>query len=61
MEVSGEVHVPVALPPEKEARYPLDRRLDGPQSRSGRSKEKNLVRDENRTPAVQPVARPYTD
>jgi hypothetical protein len=32
MEVSGQLHSPVALPPEKEAR-----RLGGSQSRSGRS------------------------
>jgi hypothetical protein len=30
MEVSGHLQAPVALP-----RYPLDRRLGGPQSRSG--------------------------
>jgi hypothetical protein len=35
MEVSGQLHVPAALPPGKELWYPLDRRLDGPQSRSG--------------------------
>jgi hypothetical protein len=37
--------------------YPLDRRLDGPQSRSGHyGEDKNLVPARNRTPAVQPVA-----
>jgi hypothetical protein len=37
------VHAPVALPPGKEpTQYPLDRRLGGPQSRSGRDgEEKN--------------------
>jgi hypothetical protein len=35
MEVSGQVHVPVALPPGKKPVVPLDRRLGGPQSRSG--------------------------
>jgi len=34
MDVSGQLHVPAALPPGKEPRYPLDRRLNGPQSRS---------------------------
>jgi len=32
--VNGQLHVPVALSPGKELRYPLDRRLDGPLSRS---------------------------
>jgi hypothetical protein len=42
MEVSGQLHVPAALPPEKSPWYPLDRRLSGPQSRSGRGgEEKN--------------------
>jgi hypothetical protein len=42
MEVSGQRHAPAALPPGKRPRYPLDRRLDGPQSRSGRGgEEKN--------------------
>jgi hypothetical protein len=37
MEVTGQLHALAALPPEKELRYPSDRRLHGPQSRSGRS------------------------
>jgi hypothetical protein len=43
MEVSGQLHSPAALPPGKEPLvYPLDRRLGGPQSRSGRGvEEKN--------------------
>jgi hypothetical protein len=43
MEVSGQVHAPAAFYPQgKSRRYPLDRRLSGPQSRSGRSgEEKN--------------------
>jgi hypothetical protein len=37
MEVSGETHVPAALPPGKGPLvYPLDRSLGGPQIRSGR-------------------------
>jgi hypothetical protein len=47
------------------SRYPLDRRLDGPHSRSGRSgKEKILYPTGTRTPTpsvVQPVAIRYTD
>jgi hypothetical protein len=39
MEVSGQLHAPAALPG---TWYPLDRRLGGPQSRSGRGgEEKN--------------------
>jgi len=36
MEVSDQLHAPAALPPGKNPRYPLDRRLGGTQSRSGR-------------------------
>jgi hypothetical protein len=39
MEVSGEFHAPAALPPGEEPSVPLDRRLDGSQSRSGRGGE----------------------
>ena len=35
MGVGGQRHAPAALPPGK-TRYPLYRRLDGPQNRSGR-------------------------
>jgi hypothetical protein len=42
MEVSGQLHAPVASSQGKNPRYPLDRRLGGPQSRSGRDgEEKN--------------------
>jgi hypothetical protein len=42
MEVSGQLHAPAALPQGKGPWYPLDRGLDGPQSRSGRGgEEKN--------------------
>jgi hypothetical protein len=34
--LSGRLHTPAALPPGKETPYQLDRRLDVPQSRSGR-------------------------
>jgi hypothetical protein len=44
MEVSGQFHVSAALPPGKEPpRYPLARRLDGPQSRSGRGGEQKIL------------------
>jgi hypothetical protein len=46
-----------AVPPRKESPYPLDRRLYGPQHRSGRRGE-----DSNSDPSVvQPVASLYTD
>jgi hypothetical protein len=42
MEVSGQLHVPAALPPRKGPLDPFYRRLGGPQSQSGRSgEEKN--------------------
>jgi hypothetical protein len=42
MEVSGQLHASAALPPGKDPRYPLDRRLGGPQNRSERGgEEKN--------------------
>jgi hypothetical protein len=42
MEVSGQLQAPAALPQGKSPWYPLDRRLGGPQSRSGRGgEEKN--------------------
>jgi hypothetical protein len=42
MEVSGQLHDPTALPQGKSPWYLLDRRLGGPQGRSGRGgEEKN--------------------
>jgi hypothetical protein len=50
--VSGQLH----------PRYPFDRSLGGPQSRYGRyGKDEDLTPAGNRTPAVQAVARRYTD
>jgi hypothetical protein len=59
MGMGGLRHAPAALPPGK-TRYPLYRRLGGPQGRSGR------VRKISRLPGfdprtVQPVASRYTD
>jgi hypothetical protein len=63
--VSGQLHAPAALPPGKSPRYPFYRRLDGPQSRSGRYGEvKNFDPTETRTTVpllVQLVASRYTD
>jgi len=60
MDVSGQLHSPAALSPRKEPWYKLDRRLGGPQNRSGRDDEEKIpspARESNpRTPIVQPVA-----
>jgi len=42
MEVSGQLHAPVALIPRKEPQYSLDRRLGGLQSRLGRGAEEKI-------------------
>jgi hypothetical protein len=60
--MSCQLHAPATLYPGKDPRYPLDRKLGGPQSRSGRGgEEKNyqlLPRLE--PPIVQPVVQLYT-
>jgi hypothetical protein len=43
MKVSGRLHTPAALFPGKEPLYPLDRKLGGPQSRSGHNGEENKI------------------
>ena len=59
MGVVGQRHAPAALPPGK-TRYPLYRRLGGPQSRSGQVwKISPPPRFDPRT--VQPVASRHTD
>jgi hypothetical protein len=62
MEVSGQLHTPAALPPGQEARYPLDKRLGGPQSRSRRGGgEKNSQPPPGlEPPIIQSVAQRYT-
>jgi hypothetical protein len=55
MGVNGQRHAPAALYPRgKKPRYPLDRRLGGPQSRSGRRGQKKsplpLLGIESRSP-----------
>jgi hypothetical protein len=61
--MEARVYLPVqaALRPKKERRYPLDRRLDDPQS-SCREQIKSLEHVRNRTsiPLTQPLARRYT-
>jgi hypothetical protein len=57
MEVSGPLHVPVALLPEKNPWYPLYRRLGGTQSRSGRGEGKISLPLPGLEPAIiQPSA-----
>jgi hypothetical protein len=62
MEVSGQLHAPAAFPQGKSRWYPLDRRLGGPQSSSGRDgKEKNSQPQPGlEPPIIQPVAQRYT-
>jgi hypothetical protein len=62
MGVSGQRHAPAALYPRgKNPRYPLDRRLGGTQSWSGRrGPEEKSAPVGDRTPIVQPVVRHCT-
>jgi hypothetical protein len=54
--------LPGRFHPGKSPWYPLDRRLGGPHSRSGRyGEDKSLASAGNRPPAGLPVARRYTD
>jgi hypothetical protein len=57
MEVSGQLHAPATLLPDKRSpRYPLDRRLDGPQSRSGRCGETRNPLPVKKSSTGRPVA-----
>jgi hypothetical protein len=59
-----QLQVPAALSLGKKSRYPLDRRLGGPQGRSGRREEEKILDPTGTrtlTPPVQPVASRYTD
>ena len=59
MGVGGQRHAPAALPPGK-TRYPLYRRLGGPQGRSGQVRI--ILPPQGFDPrTVQPVARSYSD
>jgi hypothetical protein len=60
--VSCQLHGPAALSKGKSRRYPLDRRLGGPQSRSGRDgEEKNSQPLSGLKPLIiQPVAQRYS-
>jgi hypothetical protein len=63
MEMSGQLHVPAALPQGKSPWYPLDRKLGGPQNRSGqRGVEKNSQPLSGlETPIIQAVGQRYTN
>jgi hypothetical protein len=60
MEVNDQLHAPAALPPRKEPRYPLARKMGGPQSRSGRGGEEKNSLGGLEPPIIQPVAQGYT-
>jgi hypothetical protein len=62
MEVISQLHAQATLPQGKSPRYPLDRRLGGPQSRSGRGGEEKNSQPlpELEPPIIQPVAQSYT-
>jgi hypothetical protein len=56
MEVSGQSHIPVALNPENNTRYPLNTGLVGPQSRPRSfAEEKNLLPQPRLEPRVDPA------
>ena len=59
MGVGGQRHAPAALPPGK-TRYPLYRRLGGPQDRSGRMRKISVPPGFDPL-TVQPVASRHTD
>jgi hypothetical protein len=62
MEVSGQLHAPPLYPRGKSLRYLLDRRLGGPQSRSGRGGEEKNSQPLSgiEPPIIQHVAQRYT-
>jgi hypothetical protein len=59
MGVGGQRHASAALPPGK-TRYPLNRKMGGPQGRSGQSRKISPPPGFD-TRTVQPVASRYTD
>jgi hypothetical protein len=60
MEVSGQIHAPATLPPEKSRQYPLHRKLGSLQSQSGQGGEKQHIcpcrKSNPDSPVFQPVA-----
>jgi hypothetical protein len=60
MEVSGQCHGPAVYRQGKSFWYTLDRRLGGPQNRSGRGEQKNSQPLPGlEPPIIQPVAQRY--
>jgi hypothetical protein len=61
MEVSGQLHAPALYPKGKSPRYPLGRRLGGPQSRSGCDGEEKNSQPMSRLepPIIQPAVQGY--
>jgi hypothetical protein len=55
MEVSGQLHDPAALPPGRNTGYPLDGRLVGLQSQSGRGGEE---KNSQSFPGLEPPGHP---
>jgi hypothetical protein len=55
MEMGGQLHVPAGLPQGKSPCYPLDRRLGGPQSRSGYGGEE---KNSQPLPSLEPPDHP---
>jgi hypothetical protein len=51
--MTAQFHALTALPPGKEAPEPIDKKLDGPQSKSGRYGEVTIL-DPTRTDALTP-------
>jgi hypothetical protein len=62
LEVSGQLHAPDALLQGKSRWHPLDRRLRGPQSRSGQGGEEKHPQPLPylEPPIIQPIAQRYT-
>jgi hypothetical protein len=62
MEVSGQLHARPLYPQGKSPWYPLDRRMGGPQRRSGRGGEQKNSQPLPglEPPIIQPVAQGYT-
>ena len=59
--VRGQRHAPAALSPPGKTRYPLYRRLGGPQGRSGQVRKISLPPPGFDPRTVQPVASRYTE
>jgi hypothetical protein len=63
MEVSGSLHAPASLPPVKESQVRIVQEAEWAVETAWKlwNRELSLAPTGNKTPAVQPVARRYTD